>query len=107
MSKKIKIAIVLLGVYLLVFLVGFKSGSAYMRMQKNIQFDRVEVAVAPADPETFYVVENIDYGGYSRETIEDAYPTSTIIKVFMNEKLRPLLKSRDIKIYNEAGERIY
>ena len=109
MGKKIKTVLLLLVVYLLVFWVGFKSGSIYVRMQKKMQVERVEIAVTPSTPlpQTFYVVERLDYGNYSRETIEEAYSYSPIIKIFMNEKLRLLLKSRDIKIYAETGERIY
>ena len=109
MGKKIKTIFLLLSVYLLVFWVGFKSGSIRARMQKRIQVEKVEVAVTPATPrpEVFYVFEKHDYGNYRSETIEEAYSNSPIIKVFMNEKLRHLLKDRDMQIYKESGERLY
>ena len=103
MDKKAKIALLILGAYILIFWVGFKSGTTYARMQKKIQFERIEVPAAPC----FYVVERQDYGNYSRVTFDAVGDSNAIIKMFMNEKLRPLLKSRDIQIYKETGERVY
>lgn len=103
MDKKTKTAILMLGVYLLVFGVGFKSGAAYLRMQRNVQAERI---VVPAYPQ-FYIVERHDYGTYSNVTFEKADKNTAIIEIFMNEKLKPLLKLRDIKIYQSSGEQVY
>lgn len=103
MDKKIKTAILMLAVYLLVFGVGFKSGAAYLRMQRKVEIERV---VVPDYPQ-FYVVEKHDRGTYSDVTFEKANAGSPIIEIFMNEKLRPLLKLRDIKIYKQTGEQVY
>jgi hypothetical protein len=103
MDKKTKAAILMLGVYLLVFGVGFKSGTAYLRMQRKVQVERI---VVPDYPQ-FYVVERHDHGSYSSVTFEKANKGDAIIEIFMNEKLRPLLKLRDIKIYKPTGEQVY
>lgn len=103
MDKKTKTAILMLGAYLLVFAVGFKSGAAYLRMQRKVQAERI---VIPDYPQ-FYVVERHNYGSYSNVTFERADKNDAIIEIFMNEKLRPLLKLRDIKIYKSTGEQVY
>ena len=108
MGKKIKTALLLLAVYLLVFWVGFKSGTVFQRMQNKMQVEKVEIATPPnLSARLFYVVEKIDYGSYSRETVEEVNADNPIIRICTNEKLRPLLKSRDVKIYNGDGERVY
>lgn len=103
MDKKIKTAILMLVVYLFVFGIGFKSGAAYLRMQRKVQVERILVRDYPE----FYIVENHNYGSYSSVTFEKANKDSLIIDMFMNEKLRPLLKARDIKIYKPTGEQVY
>lgn len=103
MDKKIKIAILLLSVYLIVFWIGFKSGTIYLRMQRKVQVERI---VMPEYPQ-FYIVEKHDHGTYSDVTFDKANASDPIVEIFMNEKLRPLLKLRDIKIYKSTGEQVY
>jgi hypothetical protein len=102
MGKKIKAAILLICVYLLVFWVGFKSGSMYLRMQQKAGDPKVAMEF-----KQFYLVETNDYGTYSNVSFRKADANTLEIEMFMNEKLRPLLKLRDIKIYKETGERVY
>jgi len=103
MDKKIKIPVLMLVVYLIVFGIGFKSGMIYFRMQKKLQVERI---VIPDYPQ-FYIVERHDHGGYNSVTFTKANKDDPIIEIFMNEKLRPLLKQRDIKIYKPTGEQVY
>lgn len=112
MRKKIKIAILLIGIYLIVFWIGFKSGGIYLRMHNKIQAEKIEIAMqqeAPpeAPPIDFLLVEKINYDKYSTVNFEELHPVSIIMKIFNNEKLRPLLKLRNIEIYKGDGERIY
>ena len=103
MDKKTKAAILMLAVYLLVFGVGFKSGAAYLRMQRKVEVEKIFVPDYPQ----FYIVEKHDYGTYSNTTFEKGDKNNTIIEIFMNEKLRPLLKLRDLQIYKSTGEKVY
>lgn len=108
MGKKTKTAILLLTLYLLVFWIGFKSGGSYIRM-KRFDVEKIALPVLPTDlkAEIFYIVEKYDYGNYRSVVFRDVSGADTIIKMYMNEKLKPLLKLRDIEIYKETGERIY
>lgn len=106
MDKKTKNIILFLCAYLLIFWIGFKSGVAYVRMQNKVQVEKIEVP-APQPPPSYYIVEKYDYGNYSNVSFTEVYDNNPIIKIFMNEKLRPLLKTRNIEIYKMDGERIY
>lgn len=107
MDKKTKAIILFLGAYMLVFWIGFKSGTIYLRMKNRVQVEKVVTVVPPAPPQ-FYIVEKRDYGSYSAVTYESGDEgNNTIIQMFMNEKVRPLLKSRNIKIYKSTGEQVY
>jgi len=105
MDKKVKTTVLLLTLYLLVFSIGFKSGGSYVRM-KRFEVERIELP-APPKVENFYIVEKCDYGTYKSVAFQEVTDSNAIIKMYMNAKLRPLLKRRDIEIYNETGERIY
>ena len=52
---------------------------------------------------TYYVVEKDDKGVVFSE-VNESY---SVIRFYLNEKLRPLLKLRDIQIYDSNGNRIY
>lgn len=105
MGKKIKIAILLLAVYLLIFWIGFKSGVLYLRMHNKVQLERVEI---PGPILAGYiVVEKPKADNYTYDSMRLVDENNVFIKVFMNEKLRPLLKRFDVEIYKETGERIY
>ena len=107
MNKKIQSVILFLGAYLLVFWIGFTSGTIYLRMQKKIQIERVEFpGIVPS--QMYYIVETHNYGTFSTVSFQEAPANDTIIQIFTNEKTRPLLKLRDIKIYNKnTGEQLY
>lgn len=109
MLKKVKIAVILVGIYLIVFWIGFRAGGMYLRMQNKVQVERIEIPVVepPPAPASFYLVERYNRGSYSSVDVSEISETSTTIKMFKNEKLRPLLKLRDIEIYNDSGEKIY
>lgn len=107
MGSKIKMAILIFLVYLLVFVVGFKSGTSYLRMQRKIQIEKIEVPAQPPPPPLYIIFEKRDYGAYAHEEITQVYEHDPIIKVLKNEKMRPLLKSRNMQIYTETGDRVY
>lgn len=109
MAKKIKIAVLMLLAYLIVFGIGFKSGAAYLRMQKKIEVEKIEIAIPYNTPlpDIYYVVEKTNKGGYSEVTFRKVDDHDDLIHMLKNEKLRPLLKLRDLEIYRESGERIY
>lgn len=108
MDKKIKGVILFLGAYLLVFWIGFKSGTIYLRTQNKVQVERIEIPAPPPPVSTlFYLVERRNYGSYSAVNVDEISADSVTMKMFKNEKLRPLLKLRDIEIYDVNGEKIY
>ncbi len=107
MDKKTKNVVILLCAYLLIFWIGFKSGAAYLRMQNKVQVEMIEIPTPPPPLPMYYVIEKRDYGSYSNVEFTQALEDNPIIKIFMNEKMRPLLKARNIEIYKADGERIY
>ena len=108
MDKKAKALILFFGAYLLVFWIGFKSGTIYLRMQNKLQVEMIDIARPPSSPLTYYIVEKRDFGSYSNVIFQEVGEDDIIMKMFMNEKTRPLLKYRDIKIYNRTtGEQLY
>lgn len=107
MDKKTKNVILFLCAYLLIFWIGFKSGAAYLRMHNKVQVEKIEIPVPPPPQPMYLIVEKRDYGSYSNVDFTQVWEDNPIIKIFMNEKLRPLLKSRNIEIYRMNGERVY
>ena len=106
MDKKIRNIVIFSCVYLLIFWIGFKSGAAYLRMQNKIRVEKIEIP-EPPPPVFYYVVEKNNYGSYSNVNIVEVKKDNTLMKIFFNDKLRPLLKTRDIEIYTMDGDRIY
>ena len=107
MDKKIKNAILMLGLYLLVFGIGFRSGGAYVRMKNRITVERIAMPLPPPEIQKYFIVNNHDYGTYRVTDFALINDLDVIIKMFKNEKLRPLLKKLDIEIYSESGEKLY
>ncbi len=56
MGKKIKIAVIALVVYMLVFSVGFKSGEAYLRMKQPMKFEKIMIPPPSSAPNSYYIV---------------------------------------------------
>jgi|GEM_PF-1908120 len=95
---------------LLVFWIGFKSGESHFRMIRKLEERQAKLAVPAPTPEKirqFYIVEKCFYGSYSLVTFNRVNETHEVIEFFLNRKLRPLLKLRNIKIYTSKGCRIY
>lgn len=108
MNKKTQAVILFLGAYLLVFWVGFKSGSIYLRMKNKIEVEKIQLPGNIVPPTIYCIVEKHNYGNFSTVSFQEASRQDTIMKIFFNEKLRHLLKLRDIKIYNQdTGEQVY
>ncbi|MDD5421821.1 MAG: hypothetical protein WC592_01205 [Candidatus Omnitrophota bacterium] len=104
MEKSIKRLIIFLLVYLVLFWIGFRSGEIYNRMKNKVAIERV---IIPQSPRYYYIVENSTGNWGSTVTFSRVGEDDTILQFFFNEKLRPLLKLRDLKIYKNDGERIY
>ncbi|MBN2452732.1 MAG: hypothetical protein JXB40_00530 [Candidatus Omnitrophica bacterium] len=109
MAKKIKITLILLGVYLIVFWIGFKAGTIYLRMQNKVRIERIQVPVPHPEPPVvkYFVLRKYNNGSYSDFNITEIGSGDVIMKVYNNEKLRPLLESLNIEIYDKEGDRIY
>lgn len=103
MDKKVKIAIVMVLVYLVVFFIGFKSGSIYTRMKNEIAVEKI---VLPDYPQ-YFIVETQEYGTSRVVTFNKADKNDVVIEMFMNAKLRHLLEMRDLKIFTSDGEQVY
>lgn len=90
-------------VYVLALWIGFRSGEIYNRMKNKVQIEKIAVT-SLTQPKIFFVVEKKDNGDveFSKAGEEDV-----IIKFLYNEKLKPLLKRKDIEIYDSKGARIY
>ncbi len=112
MSKTMRKIVWFFAIYLLIFWVGFKGGEIYNISKNKIKRVAIPLPSPPPSPpvpvpKIFFVVEKVvkaDYTSYNFEEINDK---DTIMKLFQNKKLKPLLKLRHIRIYTEEGERIY
>lgn len=105
MTKSIK-AVMLLGIYILLFWVGFRSGEIYNRMRNKLKIEKVVIHQLPPE-KLYYIVETYYNKGYKETGFEMATDNDVRIKFFLNKKMRPLLRLRDIKIYTQKGDRIY
>lgn len=101
MAERVRKTLMVLAVLALVFWAGYKTGEVLARM-KTVIVERI----APA-PKRFFIVEKYSYGSYSHVSFDEVGEDHPVVKFFFNEKLRPLLKLRDIKIYTDKGENIY
>lgn len=105
MSKKTRTVILFLIGYTIALLVGFRSGEVYNRMKNRVMVEKVEMPAEPTRVVNRYYAVEISRGNdasYSEFSENDV-----LIKIFNNEKLRPLLKLKNIQIYNKDGERLY
>lgn len=107
MSKETRKIVILLIVYLIALWTGFRSGEIYNRMKNKIKIERVGIPCVKVIPsKLFYIVEK--RGDADKDIVYTEIPeTDIIMKLYFNEKLRPLLKSRNIQIYTKNGERLY
>ena len=106
MVKRIRMTILFLAIYALLFWIGFRSGEIYNRMKSKIQIEKIIVKEKSHD-KIFYVVEEKDYGAYKSTDFYEIPETHMFIRFFQSEKLRPLLKLRNMKIFDSEGNRIY
>ena len=114
MSEKTKRVMMFLAVYILIFWIGFKSGGIYQASKIRITaFNTGKTQAATLDlPDVrenreYYIVEKFNYGTYTVVDFTESGKGHVIMKIFFNEKLRPLLKLRDIEIYTDTGDRLY
>lgn len=110
MDKKIRRIGLFLAAYVFMFWVGFRSGEIHNRIYKK-DMDKVlsEISpiIAPRPMRNFYIVERQYYDNYSKTIFEFVNESDTRIRLFLNRRLRSLLKQRKIKIYTLKGVRIY
>jgi hypothetical protein len=100
MVTKRKDLIFLLVAYIVIFWIGYRTGEINTRLKRTVTAPKVT-------PDNFYMVEDIDYGTYRRTEFYEISGTNLIMRFFYDPKLRPLLKTRNIKLYKSNGERIY
>ena len=106
---KIRKVLLLLLVYALIFWIGFRIGEINNRVKRGFQVRDPE-AIVVNDSRTqdyYYLVEDMDYGTYKYTNISEVAGNNAIIKFLYNEKLKPLLKKKNLKIYSASGEELY
>lgn len=108
---KLRKAVLFFCIYFLIFWIGLKSGEGYYRMKTNLEEQKARLHVVPAPAliplKSFYIVEKHDHGTYSTVSFSLIDEKDPVMHFLFNEKLRPLLKLRDLQIYTKDGERIY
>jgi hypothetical protein len=105
MDKK-KTIVYLVAFYLVFLWLGFRAGEMYARMKNKLTVEKITVS---EDPHTqmFYVVEKEKYGDHTNVKFSDVDSNDVLIKFLYNDKLKPLIKLRDVEIYDSEGERVY
>ncbi len=107
MSKKAKDLISLIIISILLFWLGFRAGEMYNRIRK-MKIEKIAIPVpTPTPQKIFYIVEKVNYGAYSIVQFYPQKDDDPIIVFLYNEKLKHLLKLRDLQIYTFKGERVY
>ncbi len=103
MAEKIRKFILVFVAVFIVFWIGFKSGVVSSRISNKLRMEAIKIPYR----ETFFIVETVGEGDSKRVTYSGVPESDVIILFYQNEKLRPLLKLRDIQIYKDSGDRIY
>ena len=108
MDKKYSRLALMLGVYIFLFWIGFKTGAVHTRMKNRINVETIKIPqiVKPED-KTYYIVERIDAVCHKDAVFTRTDERHPIIRFFLNKKLKPLLKLKDIEIFDDNGDRIY
>lgn len=102
-TKQKRIALFLV-IYIVLLWVGFKSGVVYTRMRNKLAVEKVYVPNAPKT-EIYYVVSlNKANEVISYDEVDE---NSTVMKIYFNNELRPILKGSNIVIYDSKGNKIY
>lgn len=113
MFKKTKTIIMLLSVYILIFWVGFKSGEIHHRMSNKRKVEKIAFPVPEQSKKKLYyiiekvVIEKVNHDHYTTLELTEVGANDMVIQFFLNKKLRPLLKLRNLRIYTSRGTRIY
>jgi len=97
---KIRKALLLVLIYLVIFWVGFRSGEIHYRTKKFSASQKISI-------QDYYIIETFHYGSHTIANFYRANEEDIVIKFLKDENLRPLLKMRDLKIYTPEGKRIY
>lgn len=105
MPEKRKKALIFILIYGLIFILGFKSGEISNRIKNKLKLEQIPVSTQTN--RIFYVTEKLDFGTYKETRFYELGENDILIKMFMNKTTRPLLKKRDLEIYDTKGERLY
>lgn len=103
MEKKDRGLALFLALYVLIFVVGFRSGEIYNRMKRGYKAEKV---VVPAS-DVYYVVEERDCGAGRYTDVRECGSGDPLIQFLHNEKLKPILEQKKVRIYKSDGDRIY
>ncbi len=103
MEKKVRNVALFLALYVLIFIVGFRSGEIYNRMKKGYKAEKVVVPIL----DVYYVVEERDYGTGRYTDVRTCGDGDPLIQILYNEKLKPILEEKKVRIYKSNGDRIY
>ena len=103
MEKKVRNVVLLLALYVLIFIVGFRAGEIYNRMKRGFKAEKVVVPIS----DIYYVVEDRDYGTYRYTDFRECGSGDPLIQFLYNENLKPILGEKKLRIYKSSGDRIY
>ena len=106
MSTKTRKIIMILALYAVALFIGFRTGEIYYRMRNKFKIEKVKLPYVDI-LKYYYIVETLPMNGYKEVNFIEVHEKDVRMKFFFNKKLRPLLKQRGIKIYTQAGDRIY
>ena len=103
MEKKARSAVLVIVLYVVIFIVGFRAGEIYNRMKKGYKAEKVVVPVS----DVYYVVEERDYGTYRYTDVRACGDGDPLIQILYNAKLKPILEEKKVRIYKSNGDRVY
>ena len=108
MDKKYSRLALMLGVYVILFLIGFKTGAVHTRMKKRIDVETIKIPqIENLQDKAYYIVERIDADCHKDAVFIRTDERHPIIQFFLNEKLKPFLRLKDIEIFDDKGDKIY
>ena len=103
MEKKVRSVVLVLVLYVVIFIVGFRTGEIYNRLKKGYKAEKVVVPIS----DVYYVVEDRDYGTYRYTDVRACGDGDPLIQLLNNKKLKPILEQKKVQIYKSNGDRVY
>lgn len=105
MGNKVRKVVLFLFLYSAVLWIGFKLGESYQRSTTKIDVEKIKIPAK--EDRVYYLVEEHNSGGNSYFTFDKVNDLNVNICFLNNEKLRPLLKLKNVSIYSEEGQKLY